>query len=434
VIDRGARGLAADAAILCAFFLFYVGSFELRSPINGPHEVFGQDTTHILHSLAEGKTYPWNAPSHLLYHHVVEHGYRLWQLAYGPGLESAYRYLELFSALCGAGFLAGMAWLFRELGLRSAPRAALLALAGVSLSSWFHFAAFETHALAMPALALYLVALARLRNRAEAGLETHLLLVVSLLVCGWTRVDLFRLAVASAGLLLLPRLRQKRRALAADLALVALLGVAGSTWLAHTYLDVPLREAVTLLLERRERPMLGEQLGRIDNLGARELVRVGRAVSLYSVLMPIEKRDPGRSFFAPPTYRLDPTYRGRGVPPSSLLFHAPARNLLRTALSAVACVGLCGALLWAGAAGLRAAAGGDVLASTVLLQAVTGWLLYTWFNPREPFLWVAEFMPLWVVLLADGLRSRPAIQGIGYGLLAVAVFLHNGFAFYLPFR
>ena len=66
--------------------------------------------------------------------------------------------------------------------------------------------------------------------------------------------------------------------------------------------------------------------------------------------------------------------------------------------------------------------------------AAAGWVLYTWFNPFEPFLWSLEFMPLWVVMLADLARSGGRGTRVGLGLVALAVGTHNWFALYLPFR
>jgi hypothetical protein len=70
----------------------------------------------------------------------------------------------------------------------------------------------------------------------------------------------------------------------------------------------------------------------------------------------------------------------------------------------------------------------------LLAQALAGWLLYTWFNPFEPFLWVAEFLPLWIAMVADGWRRQGLAATVAIGFAALVVALHNIFAFYVSFR
>ncbi len=77
---------------------------------------------------------------------------------------------------------------------------------------------------------------------------------------------------------------------------------------------------------------------------------------------------------------------------------------------------------------------GDALHTMLLAQAAAGWLLYTWFNPLEPFLWVVEFVPLWIVMIAELLRAKNRPLWIGLATLAVLIALHNVHAFYFPFR
>jgi hypothetical protein len=435
--DRSARSprlaLAVESAVILGFALFYFSCFGPRSPLHGPYEVFAQDSVYILDSLEAGKSYRWNAQSHILYHWTTERGWLVWQSLLGGGAGSLFFYLKLFTALCGAGFLAGMRALFRELGAGLGVRVVLLLLTGVSVSAWFHFAAFETHCLAMPALALYLLALARLRRGEPRGACDRLLLVGSLLVCGWTRVDLFRFAAGSVPLLLLPRMRRHARSFAVDLGLVALLGIAGNAWLVHSYSGDPFARALWAAFTRADRPELEEVIRTRRNLEPESLARVGRAVTLYSLAMPVDL-PPGRGFLAPPTYTLDLVYSGAGALPSTDLFAQPARNMLGSALSLLALVGVGTALVWAIALALARAVRGDVLHAALLLHALLGWPLYTWFNPHEPFLWAAEFMPLWVAMIADHLRGRDRPAALVVALLAACLLLHNWFAFYLPFR
>ncbi len=429
------RGPAlAELGVVLGLSLFYALSFHLASPVNGPHEVFGQDSRYILEGLERGKPYRWNPQSHLFYHHVVERGHAAWQTFFGSGIESTYRYLKLFTAACGLAFLAAMRWLFCELGLTVFRRVVLLLLTGVTLTAWFHFAAIETHALALPALAVYLVAAARLRNRSVRGGLDPFLLVGSLVVCGWTRVDLLRIAAVSTVWLMLPCLGRRRRALVGELALAAALIVAGTTWMAHTYLGVPLARATTLAFTREERPELRARLGRLANVGPENLTVVGRAISLYALVMPVEARAAGRSFLAPPSYALDLRYSGKGPRPSTRLFLEPARNLLGAVLPLLAAGGVAALLLWAAARSVGRAVAGDAFHTMLGAQALVGWLLYTWFNPHEPFLWTAEFMPLWIAMIGDRARSRGRVVWTLLALLALSLAAHNWFAFYVPFR
>ena len=132
------------------------------------------------------------------------------------------------------------------------------------------------------------------------------------------------------------------------------------------------------------------------NLTPDNLWTVGRAVSLYSLVMPVAAPAPERSFLAPPTYVLALVYAGRGTYPSTTLFLEPARNLAGNALSLLAAGGV---MLALGAALVTAAGrarAGDPFHLLLGAQAFTGWIFYTWFNPIEPFLWIAEFLPLTV--------------------------------------
>ena len=176
-------------------------------------------------------------------------------------------------------------------------------------------------------------------------------------------------------------------------------------------------------------------MGRIENLSPGNLWEVGRAVSFYSLLMPVDSNTARGGFFAPPTYALDLEWPPRGGDlPSTTLFREPLLNMRRTALSLAALAAVAAALLWAFTNSLRRALAGDTLHAMLLAQALAGWLLYTWFNPLEPFLWVLEFMPLWIAILADLSRGRGRVYWIALAFLLLVVGCHNWFAFYLPFR
>lgn len=423
-----------EATVLLGFFIFYLLSFAPSSAVNGPTEIFGQDSLYLLKYLDQGKPYRWNPQSHLLYHVVVEQGHRVWRIWAEPGMESTYRYLKLFTALCGLGFLSTMGWLFRELRLTAGARVVLLLLTGVSVSAWFHFAAFETHSLALPLLGLYLVALARVRSRPTRSPGDRLLLIVALVLCGLTRVDLFRFAVTSGLLVFLPQVRLRWRTLVFDLAIVALLAVAGSSLLATIYFDDLHDEVPTSALQRNDRANLEDRLWQVSNLAPSPLWNVARAVSVYSLLMPVEPRPADRSFFALPSYQFDPQRSGRPKSHSTGLFLQPMLNLTDYALPLVTLTGTLLALGWAILLTARRVGSLDPFHTLLAAQAGGGWLFYTLFNPFEPFLWIVEFLPLWIAMVADHSRNRALHHWFALAALAVLVATHNTFAFYLPFR
>ena len=237
MITRPSR--LAEAAVVLGLCGFHLVSFGRESPVHGPWEIFAQDSVYIWESLAEGKRYPWNPQNHLLYHVALERGFRTWEHAFGGGLRSAFIYLKLFTLLTGLSFYLVLRLVLVTLGLGPAPRILLLLLAGFSVSVWFHFSAFETHSLALPALAGWLLSIVRFRERTRPTIGDRLLFVGSLLVMGWTRVDLFRFAAGSVGLLLVPSIRRWWRDRIVDLLLVALLGLAGNAWMAAAYFDLP---------------------------------------------------------------------------------------------------------------------------------------------------------------------------------------------------
>jgi len=428
------RVLFLEGAVLLGLFFFHLFSFDIFSPVNGPYEVFAQDSVYILKALEAGSDYPWNPQSHLLYHVVVEAGHSVWKAAFGAEIEPTYRYLKVFTAACGLAFLAAMALLFRELGLRPAARIGLLLLTAVSVSAWFHFAAFETHCLAMPALALYLLTLARLRNGKQRTLADRALLIGSLALMACTRVDLFRIAAVSGVLLLLPGLRPARRALALDIALACVLALAGTTLMASAYFNQPIHAAATMAFERHDRDELEGEIRTRQNFGLTSLISVGRAISLYSVVMPVEARPAERSFTAPPSFDLRLHYFGVGAFPSTRLFSEPARHLLGNAISVAALVAAAFLFLRAFAATALRTWAGDPFHALLVAQAVFGWLFCTWLHPKEPFLWILEFLPLWIAMIADHAERSDRRHDWALAAMVAAIAIHNWFAFYVPFR
>jgi len=444
MLDGCLRRLApaiAETFVIIMLFLFFLSSFDMNSAVHGiksvPPEIFAQDSFYIFKFLADGVRYQINAQNHLLYHFLLELGHGVWQRLFDPGNESTFRYLKLFTALAGLGFFIAMRILLRELGLALAQRLVLLFFAGVSVSIWFHFSAFETHCLAMPAIVVYLLCLVRLRDRYQRTWVDRVLLIGSLLVIGWTRIDLFRFAAVSTLLPLLPRARLWWRGLIVDLLIAAVVGIAGNAVISSLYFEISLGKATTKSLDRLDRPAVSKKVGKVENINPPNLLIIGRAVTLYSIVMPVEPRDPGRGFFEPPTYDLNVAgwskvgerrFRSLG------LFLQPAGNVFGSALSLLAATGVVLLLLTALGVSVGRIYSGDVLHLMLLAQAAAGWLMYTWFNPWEPFLWIVEYMPIWIVMIAEMLRSKSRLLWIGLAALAVLVALHNVHAFYLPFR
>jgi hypothetical protein len=346
----------------------------------------------------------------VLYHYAVEYGYAVWDLFFEHDVESVYRFLKLFTALTGLGFLLAMRLLFLELGLGTIPRIVLLSFTGLAASAWFHFSAFETHGMALPAIALYLVALHRLLRQKSWTWTNRLLLIGALVLCGWTRIDLWRFALLSIPLLALPALRGHRRQFAILLALALLIGAAGNLWMSHRYLDVPLARTPSHMVARWGRADFKAYLMRAENLTPERLTRVGRAVGIYSILMPVKRPDEVRYFYEPlTTHASHPLSLLSLVGVIVLLLRALIRSVLRL---------------------IR----GDPFHVNIVLQWTAAWLMYTWFNPYEPFLWILEFLPLQIAVIADTCRDETRRFWIVVAVLAALVGLHNWVFFYLVFR
>jgi hypothetical protein len=150
--------------------------------------------------------------------------------------------------------------------------------------------------------------------------------------------------------------------------------------------------------------------------------------------MPIQPRPVDVGPWSAPRYHFHAVWTPGKIQPSAGLFHESMRNLAGYLPSLFALLALLGLMAFSGVWSVRRLARGDPLHVMLWAQAIAGWFLYTWFNPIEPFLWSLEFVPLWVVSMAEALRPRGsvtwAIAGVATFLLAV----HNTFAFFLSFR
>ncbi len=406
-------------------------SERYRTCLDRGLEIFDQDSEWILRHLwlsgepesrcfFEHEVYPWEAQSHILYHYLVENGYSAWRsLTSDSSPNSAFRFLKGFTALTGLGFLVTVVMLFRRIGLPVAIRCTLLAITGVSVTAWFNFAGFETHSLAMPAIGLYLMVVLRLAKGQTFRRRDQLMLILSLVFCGLSRTDLWRFWALSVFLPVLPVFRAHWKKLFISLGIAGLLGAAGFVALTNVYFRVPVAEVPTLLLERKDRR--DPRLARASNLTLDNLVDVGRATSVYTILMPVvEGAD-------------DPVRRYRRRAPKVAYFSEPLATMLNRPLSAVALLGVM--MLFAIALGfsLVRMARGDPLHWAIAIQWLPAWLFYTWWNPAEPFLWGLEFLPLSMAIVATTCARAPRLTWIALSVLLSVVILHNIHYFYFVF-
>ncbi len=412
-----------EYAVVVLLFALYLGSFSLASQINQA-EVFAQDSLHILQSLAsDDARYAWNPQNHILYHVLVDAGYALWRGAFGHGPESAFRFLKLFTAITGVGFLLCMRRLLAEIGLGAGPRAVMLVFTGVSVAAWFNFSGFETHGLALPFMAGFALAVVKICRGGGNSPGDRAFFAASLVLCVWARSELWALVAAAIALPWLIGDRKRWRQIGVDIAAVAVAGAMGTLWLTHSYLQLPLGETAELLLARNDRPSL--DLQQAQNLRPHFLLQTGRAFAIYPILSPVARQPvPTTHPFISP----DVAIPEQGVYPCH--FCTPLRTSLSHPVSFVALAGVLALLAHSFLAGIRRIAAGDRLQLGVAISWLAGWIFYTWFNPREPFLWLGEFLLPIVITVAN--VHRTSSRRLWFAILALSgcVAAHNLIFFY----
>jgi hypothetical protein len=391
---------------ICAF------SFKLSSPVHGlyptkdfPTEVFEQDSRYIIDTLINGERFRYNPQHHLLYHVLTEWGYKVLRPHIRHRLGTVYVFLKGFTVLTGIAFTILLSRLLWEMDLRLYHRILLLLLTGISVTSWFNFSAFETHSLGMAGIALYLLVMLRLTRLGQFRLQEQFMLGVSLVFMLLCRLDLARFFVATALLIPLPRYRAHWRRLGLVLAVALLAGGLLYSSLASVYLERPLSE-ISKTVFQRDDPDLKSVLATVRNLTAENLSRMTLATTVSTVIMPIGKR----KFVGP----LD-----------GIEDHAGA--MLTVALWVVI-------LLIAGGATWKDRKNSGPLAACILVNWGIGLMLYTWFNPHEPFLWLLEFLPLLVVFLGNGLKKSGNKVWVLISIGILFLLIHNVLFFYLPYR
>ena len=395
--------------LMCLLFAF---SFKLSSPVHGlyptkdfPTEVFEQDSYYIISAMVNGEPFLYNPQHHLLYHVLTEWGYNVLRPHIRHRLGTVYVFLKAFTVLTGIAFTILLSRLLWEMDLRLYHRILLLLLTGISVTAWFNFSAFETHSLGMAGIALYLLVILRLTRLGQFRLQEGFLLGVSLVFMLLCRLDLARFFVATALLIPLPHYRAHWRRLGLVLAGALLAGGLLYSSLSSVYLNRPLSEVPTVLFQRDD-PDLKPILGTVRNLTPENLSRMALATTISTVIMPIGKRN----FVGP----LD----GIGGHPGAML-------------TVALWVGI---LLIAGGATWKNRKNSGPLAACILLNWGIGLVLYTWFNPHEPFLWLLEFLPFLVVFLGNGLKRSGNNVWILVSVGILFILIHNVLFFYLPYR
>lgn len=401
-----------ELLVVLLMWLLFAFSFKLSSPVYGLHptkdfptEVFEQDSRYIIDALVNGERFLYNPQHHLLYHVLTEWGYKVLRPHIRHRLGTVYVFLKGFTVLTGIAFTILLSRLLWEMDLRLYHRILLMLLSGISVTAWFNFSAFEAHSLGMAGIALYLLVILRLTRLGQFRLQEAFMLGVSLVFMVLCRLDLARFFVATALLIPLPRYRAHWRRLGLVLAAALLAGGLLYSSLASVYLNRPLSEVPKTVFQRKD-PDLKSVLGTVRNLTAENLSRMTLATTVSTVIMPIGKR----KFLGP----LD-----------GIEEHAGA--MLTVALWVLI-------FLIAGWATWKNRKNSGPLAMCILMNWGVGLLLYTWFNPHEPFLWLLEFLPLLVVFLGNGLKKSGNNVWVLISIGILFLLIHNVLFFYLPYR
>lgn len=395
----------AEMAIIAALTVFYFQCFRVTSPLNGPKEVFDQDSTYILRSLIAGTRYRYNPQHHLLYHALTErlHG-ALVEPFWKRDAQSVYVFLKVFTAATGAAFLLTLRHLLLAMGLSPLRRMILILFAAFSVTAWFNFAGLETHSLGLWAYNVLLLAALRLTRDRVFRRSQVIFLAAALAFAALSRFDNLRM-IPLLGLLVPVIPRRLGRRLLLSLALAGVLTVAGYVAVAKVYFDAPLAEVPQQILKRSDRHDLSPRLKRIRNLTPHLLAQMGRATSVYTVMMA-----PGRARFAAP---LEATRHGA---------------LYEVAVTAML-------LFWVRLAiplarGLRRR---DLFLWLVTASWVGSLVFFTWFDPFEPFLWLLEFLPFLIAVAAYTLRKAGRPTWAFLALCALVAMAHNWVSFYQRF-
>jgi len=400
-------------AVLC-MQLFFTFSFSLNSPVNGlfptddfPMEVFEQDSKYFIDALENGTHFRWNPQHHLLYHVVTEGVYnKVFRPHVHHGVETAYMFLKGFAVLTGTAFMILLSRVLWEMGLPLFQRILLLLLSGISVTAWFNFSAIEAHSFGMAGIALYILVILRLTRFGKFHLQEQLMLGVSLTFLFLCRLDLVRFFVATALLIPLPRYRAHWRRLSLVLATAFLASCLLYLPLTSLYFKVPLSDAPKTLLHRQDDTARLGVLGTRHNLTASNLARMSLATTISTVIMPV----------------------GTGK------FREPLAGITTHPMFAVTLMWYLIVLVRMASTTWRDRNITGPFVAGILVNWGVGLVLYTWFNPGEPFIWLLEFLPFLVVLLGNGQKQGGFKEWILIGIGTFLILVHNVMYFYLPYR
>jgi hypothetical protein len=115
-------------------------------------------------------------------------------------------------------------------------------------------------------------------------------------------------------------------------------------------------------------------------------------------------------------------------------FHDPLAGMMSHPLSAVTLIAYSAMLGAAGYFTWHSRRRGGPLMWVILINWGVGVFLYVWFNPYEPFLWLLEFLPLLIVVLANAFKDRGRRVWSAVAVVTVLVALHNTVFFYAAYR
>jgi hypothetical protein len=253
---------------------------------------------------------------------------------------------------------------------------------------------------------LYILALLRLTHFGQFRLQEQLMLGVSLAFMFLCRLDLVRFFVATALLIPLPHYRAHWRRLGLVLATAFLAGGLLYLPLTSMYFKVPLSDAPKTLLHRDDPGRLQGVVGTRHNLTASNLSRMSLATTISTVIMPV---GPGK-------------------------FREPLAGVTTHPMFAVTLMWYLIVLVRMASATWRDRKSSGPFVAGILVNWAVGLGLYTWFNPGEPFLWLLEFLPLFVVLLGNGLKQGGFKEWGLIGIGIILILVHNTVYFYLPYR
>lgn len=398
--------LTARLDVLMVVFLccLYFFSFHPSSPVNGPKEVFDQDSRFIIRALERSEPYMWNPDHHILYHLSNEKFFLIVKKIWGNDRITVFYYLKAYTLVTAILFYGLFLYLLKAMGLRSRERLVVIFMMGVSVTAWFNFSAFETHGFAMVFVIGYLVILYRLLNSAQPRIMDYLLLACSILLGALARFEYWLLLVCTLFFVLfIPSLRKHWRPLIVTLFITLLLGMIIYPSMVRFYYKNSLIDAGRVLLSRDDKQKsIQNIIGLcINNIELSNFKRMFRAISVYSIVMP-----PGAQGFKGPI---------------GLLFGHP--------LSIASFIVVMTFFILSAYGFLKRIIAKDHFPVVMLFLFLAFFLIYTFWSPHEPFLWTLEFLPLMMLGFANAVQSCSK-RGLFLMMIAIVIVFFNNYTFF----